>query len=242
MEHSAIVAGYLRHANINARPGPEAEWELVQRARRNDRDAVDRLVRSYLAFVIGVTMEFRGRGVPFEDLIHEGCLGLLKAIERFDPERGARFMTYAAFWVRKGILDALAVQPRMVRVPRYHRERKSIVFREVRLDEPVAADRSRSLGDGLSDSSRPLAADALIEREAIARMRRELRTLPAREQAVLASRFGLAGGSALTLLEVGNRLGLSRERVRQIEGEALARLRTALRRHRGGGESPFSPR
>jgi RNA polymerase primary sigma factor len=242
MEHSAVVAGYLRQANLTARPGPEAEWELVQRARRRDREAVDRLVRSYLAFVIGVTTEFRGRGVPFEDLIHEGCLGLMKAIARFDPERGARFMTYAAFWVRKGILDAISVQPRMVRVPRYQREKGATVLREVRLDEPIDVEGGRSLADGLPDTSRPLAADALIEREVVARMRRELRTLPARQQAVLASRFGLSGGPPLTLLEVGESLGLSRERVRQIEGEALARLRSKLRRHRRSRESPFSPR
>jgi RNA polymerase primary sigma factor len=228
MEHSSVVASYLRHADTQARPTRDDEWELIRRARRGERAAVDRLMRSYLAFVIGVTMEFRGRGVPFEDLIHEGCLGLLKSIDRFDPERGARFMTYAAFWVRKGILDALAEQPRMVRVPRYQREKRGVFPREVRLDAPIDAERTRTLSDELADSRHPPAADAMIEREAIARMRRELATLSSRERIVLASRFGLAGEPALTLLEVGARLDLSRERVRQIEVEALTRLRGLL--------------
>jgi RNA polymerase primary sigma factor len=230
MEHSSVVASYLRQADNTARPSPEDEWELVQSARRREGNAVDQLTSSYLAFVIGAAMEFRGRGVPFEDLIHEGCLGLLKAIDRFDPTRGARFMTYAAFWVRKRILDALAEQPRMVRVPRYQREKKGTFPREVRLDEPIDAERVQTLGEKLADSRLLPAAETMIQHEAISRMRRELRSLSAREQAVLASRFGLAGEPAMTLLEVGNRLALSRERVRQIENEALTRLRNALRR------------
>jgi RNA polymerase primary sigma factor len=233
MEHSSVVASYLRHADSSSRPSPEEEWELVQRARRRDSDAADQLLRSYLAFVIGVTMEFRGRGVPFEDLIHEGCLGLLKAIDRFDPLRGARFMTYASFWVRKAVLDALSEQPRMVRVPRYQRDKRRPVPREVRLDEPLDADHTRTIGDGLADAAQPLAGDAMIEREALARMRRELRALSAREQTVLASRFGLTGEPAMTLLEVGTLLAISRERVRQIENAALARLSTVLRRDQG---------
>ena len=230
MEHSHVVASYLRHARSTARTSREDEIVLVERARRGASDATDQLLRQHIAFVIRVAMEFRGRGVPFEDLINEGCVGLLKAIRRFDPVNGARFMTYASFWIRKAILDALSDQTRTVRVPRYQREQKHPIPKELRLDEPVASENGRTFGEGLADPRTPHAGASMIERETLARLRDEVRRLSARERAVLASRFGLLGEPAMTLLEVGERLSLSRERVRQIECAALARLRTCMRR------------
>jgi len=233
MDNSPVISSYLRRVNRASRLSRDEETILVHRASRGERDTTDRLVEANVAFVIRVAMEFRGRGVPFEDLVHEGCVGLLKAVRRFDPENGARFMTYASFWVRKSILDALGDQVRLVRVPRYQRTQHGRPYaRELRLDDPVAYDDDRTLADSLSDDH-ALSPDAeLIAHESIHRMRRALRALPARDRAILASRFGLHGGRAMTLTEVGSRLSISRERVRQIESAALSHLRRAMTRDR----------
>lgn len=231
MENSPVIASYLRRVDPIPRPSREEEITLVQRACSGDREMTDRLVRAHVAFVIRVAMEFRGRGVPFEDLVHEGCLGLLKAVRRFDPDNGARFMTYAAFWVRKSILDTLDDQGRLVHVPRYQRTQHGRpLSKEISLDEPVAGDADRTFADALADTTVPLPEAELIARESIRRVRRHLHALPARDRAVLSSRYGLQGGPAMTLMEVGARLSISRERVRQIETSALAQLRRAMTR------------
>jgi RNA polymerase sigma factor (sigma-70 family) len=230
METSPVVANYLRYVDTNARLSRDNEIVLVARARRDAPGAVDELLRQHLAFVIRIAMEFRGRGVPFEDLVNEGCVGFLKAIRRFDSGNGARFMTYASFWMRKAILDALLDQPRMVRVPRYQRMKRAAIPREVRLDAPVDSERSGTFAERLADPHALHPGAVMIESETIARLRAALLALRPREREVLASRFGLDGRPTLTLLEVGVQLGLSRERVRQIETAALARLRKSLER------------
>ena len=233
MEHSPVVTSYLQHAGRESRPDRDEEIGIAARARGDDARAIERLVRAHLAFVVHVAKEFRGRGVPFEDLLGEGCVGLLKAMRRFDPASGARFMTYAGFWVRKSILQALTEQPRTVRVPRYAREHGRAAPREIRLEAPIPGSDDRRLADVLADSSVPHAGDAMIEEQRIRRLRRLVLALGPRERAVLASRYGLDGARARTLSEVGMGLGISRERVRQIEVGALARLRKALERAPG---------
>jgi len=241
MEHSAVVANYLRNADSTTRLPPDAELELIARARRDEGDAKDQVLRSHLAFVIRLAMEFRNRGVPFEDLINEGCVGLLKAIRRFEPGHGARFMTYAAFWIRKAMLDALASQPRVVHVPRYQRSLGKPIAREARLDDTLAFDDDRTLIERLADTRQPAPREAIIERETVARLRAHVRRLSAREQAVLSYRFGLAGDAPRTLKDVGRDLRLSRERVRQIETGALQRLRAAMRRDQASLGFRFAP-
>jgi RNA polymerase primary sigma factor len=241
MESSSVIARYLRYADSSRRTDREDEAALVAGARKGEAVAIDGLLRQHVAFVIRVAMEFRNRGVPLEDLINEGCLGLLRAIRRFDSGNGARFMTYASFWVRKAILDALADQPRIVRVPRYQRERRQRIPTEIRLDAPIEAGSDRTFGEGLADARAPLPGSSMIRREAIARLRKHVRSLSARERSVLMSRFGLHGGPAMTLMEVGKRLALSRERVRQIESAALSRLRRALGRDQASDGLRFAP-
>jgi len=245
MEFSPVVANYLRHVGTNGPLSRHHETTLVDRARRQEPGAVDELVRQHLAFVIRVATEFRGRGVPFEDLINEACVGLLKAVRRFDSRNGARFMTYASFWMRKAVLDALLDQPRMVRVPRYQRGLGRTIPREVWLDAPIDSEDARTLGERLPDSQLPHPATAMIEAEKNARLHRALLTLRPRERSVLALRFGLHGQPGMTLLQVGTCLDLSRERVRQIESAALARLRRSfLRDHRAAdvGGKPSNSR
>jgi len=230
MENSAVIASYLKRVQANPKLSREEEITLVHRARRGEPGTGDRLLRAHVAFVIRVAMEYRGRGVSFEDLVHEGCVGLLKAIRRFDSENGARFMTYAAFWVRKAILEAIADGGRLVRVPRYQKVHGRPVMRELRLDEPISADDPRTLLDTLEDERGEGPDTALLAQDDARRLRHHLRRLPLREQAVLASRYGLDGEPAMTLMEVGSLLSLSRERVRQIESSAMNRLRKAMTR------------
>lgn|GEM_PF-2236594 len=196
-------------------------------ARRGDREEMARLVAANTGLVIYIAKEYRNRGVPFEDLVAEGFVGLLEAIARFDPAAGARLTTYAGFWVRKRVLQAVADQSHLIRIPRHARERGVQARRTHSLD-------ARHLDDGaphgatLHDPDAPRPIDGLILAERRKRLRATFIQLPARERAVLVSRFGLGGDRARTLIEVGAQLGLSHERVRQIEAAALSRLREAI--------------
>jgi RNA polymerase sigma factor (sigma-70 family) len=230
MENSYVIASYLRRAKPSARLTREEELSVVRRARDGDPRMTERLLEAHVAFVIRIAMEFRGRGVPFEDLVHEGCFGLLRAIRRFDPENGARFMTYAAFWVRKAILEAIGDGARIVHVPRYQHVHGRPAARELRLDEPISAGDPRTLLDTLEDDRQALPDVSAIADDEARRLRHYLHNLPLREQAILASRYGLDGEPAMTLAEVGSLLSLSRERVRQIESSALDQLRRVMTR------------
>ncbi|HEX4824000.1 MAG TPA: sigma-70 family RNA polymerase sigma factor [Candidatus Polarisedimenticolaceae bacterium] len=228
MENSAVISSYLKRVHTVPKLSRDEEFTLVAEARRGAPETAERLVRTHVAFVIRVAMDYRGRGVAFEDLVHEGCVGLLKAIRRFDPANGARFITYAAFWIRKAILEAISDGGRLVRVPRYQRVHGRPTMRELRFDDPISADDPRTLLDTLEDERGERPDAAAVAQDDVRRLRRHLRALPLREQAVLASRYGLDGETPMTLMEVGTLLSLSRERVRQIESAALAQLRKAM--------------
>lgn len=215
----------------------EEEREIAARARREDSGAIETLVRTNMTFVVHVAKRFRDRGVPFEDLVAEGSVGLMKAIRRFDPGNGTRFTTYAGFWIRKAIIDALMTRPRVVHLPRYAREKGRAFPREVSLDAPVTGMGAATLGERLLDTHGRPPIEALSEREEQRRLRKLVLDLTPREQAILAERFGLHGGAVRTLNEVGAAMGLSKERVRQIESGALGRLRRRLKPRRPYGSS-----
>jgi RNA polymerase primary sigma factor len=201
-------------------------------------EATENLVRSNLPFVTYVARRYKDRGVPLEDLIAEGAVGLMKAVRRFDPENGTRFTTYASFWIKKAIIEALLTRPRVVHLPRYAREKGHAFPRELSLDAPMRiAETNSTWGDRLPDTRSRGAVETLADREERRRLRRLVLDLPPREQAVLAERFGLHGGPVRTLTEIGTALGLSKERVRQIESGALSRLKRRLRPPRRGGWS-----
>jgi RNA polymerase primary sigma factor len=203
------------------------EQARVARAKNGDRDSVELLIASNLPFVIHIAKGFRGRGVPFEDLIAEGCVGLLKAIRRYSAANGTRFMTYASFWVRKEILAAVVEQPHPIHVPRYARERGRETIRVLQLDGPVQPDGSRSVAERLRHPG-PQPAEAVIHGQQKVHLRRHVLELAPRDRAIIAWRYGLCDSPPQTLGEIGRRLGLSRERVRQIEAGALARLRALI--------------
>ena len=212
----------------------EEEAMLTESGSR-DVHSLDRLVSSNLPFVIKVAKDYRNRGVPFEDLISEGNLGLMEAALRYDRGHGTKFITYAMWWIRKHILQALEDQSRIVRVPGSTWESRRRARRR-----PVALPTELSLEDTTSSTTLPLAerlADArftgadhrLVSRENAGFLAGALGELSAHERRVLRHRFGLEGETELTLRETGERLGISRERVRQVEVKALERLRRLFR-------------
>ncbi len=193
-----------------------------------------RLVEEHLGFVIKVASLYRRCGIPFEDLVAEGRLGLVEAARRFDPAKGCQFATYAGWWVRKSILQMISTGGRVVHVPEYQMERRrrareqgrrDEVHREISLDAPVRQDGRERMADCLRDAGSRDPEQTLLDRERRDRLARALRHLRSHELLVLERRFGLHAEEPETLDMIGRVVGLSRERVRQIEGEGLERLR-----------------
>jgi RNA polymerase sigma factor (sigma-70 family) len=238
----------------------------MERAWLRLSDAKSRFVRHNLKLVVAVAKEYRGMGVAFPDLIQEANLGLLRAVEKFDPDRGFKFSTYAIWWIRQSLVRSIQNQSRLIRVPshlheslrRYLRRRAQLEtelgrdptalevaqrFRlpvdEVRRIEQLARSAhdplpleaelpgtdSRTLLDVLEDAQLVPSDVQLDEPRLSAAVSASLERLPPRERRILSWRFGLEGERAHTLEEIGGKLGLSRERVRQLEARALARMR-----------------
>jgi RNA polymerase sigma factor (sigma-70 family) len=219
----------LRLNPLPPRPSLVDEQAQVARASDGDRDAMDRLVASHLPYVIHIAKEFRDRGVPFEDVVSEGCLGLMKAVRRYRAANGTRFMTYATFWVRKEILQAMATLQHTIQIPRYARRNGHERARMAWLDSPGAADGALRLADRLRHPDPP-PTERVIQDEQTQLLHRSVRHLEPRERVVIAWRYGLHGKTPKTLKEIAGSMGLSRERVRQIEVAALARLRHGVER------------
>jgi RNA polymerase primary sigma factor len=235
---------------------PEAEQALARRVRAGDDEARARLTEANLRLVVQVARRYLNRGLPLPDLIEEGNVGLLRAVEKFEPERGTRFSTYATWWIRQAIVRALANQARMIRLPvhvelllgRYAREQQRLTQALGRAPTPaeLAAALGTSVGQleeleeirlgagqgRVADLVRDPDADPAAALGALLRGRAELVTvlddLAANERTVLRRRFGLEGAPAETLEAIGRRLGLTRERVRQIEAAGLRKLRALL--------------
>lgn len=215
----------------------EREAELARRYRATgDRRALHALVTGNLRFVVAAARRYRDRGVPTEDLINEGNLGMLRAAERFDPDRGVRFVTYADWFVRQGMLAAVARAGRAAPpIPSSGDRPGRPVPRATVLSLDVGSDPS---GEGsplrgrLADPAAPVPGAAEKGRELRRALRAGLAFLPRREQRVLRLYFGLDDTRSRTLADVGRELGVSRERARQLKDRALRRLR----------EGPHGPR
>jgi len=255
------------------RPVPTAACPLQPRPRNLKRRAVSqreiaRLVDEARNLVPMFARRYLGRGVPFEDLVGAGNLGVVEAAHRFDPGRGVKFGSYAAWWIRKSISGALATAASVVAVPRYSFERRRQVIdaltsgraegrhdlatgdvaaglglssRQVEqalafsigaisLDTPVAHDDSRSVGDRLARPAEEGPEAIILEVDRTRCARAALAVLSPRQRLIIALRFGLGGDGAepASLTEVARAMGLSRERVRQIEGQALDAVRSEL--------------
>jgi RNA polymerase sigma factor (sigma-70 family) len=261
----ANLAVYFREIGRIPLLTREQEVDLARRARAGDEAAKQRLIESNLRLVVQIARRYRNRGLPLPDLIEEGNLGLLRAAEKFEPERGTRFATYATWWIRQAVTRALANQARTIRLPvhvelllgRYKKEHQRLTqtlgrtpsaaelaramgtseeqvdeLEELRL-QPVSLDASagggsRPLGDTIVDpAADPAAALTRLFHER-ADLAAVLDDLAPNERTVLRRRFGLEGEEPETLEAIGQRLKLSRERVRQIETAGLRKLRGLL--------------
>ncbi len=254
---------YLREIARYSPLPSEEEKALGQRIRSGDGEALKRLVESNLRFVVAYAKRYRGLGLPFLDLIHEGNLGLIEAARRFDPERNVRFITYAVWWVRQAMLLALSEQSHALRLPqkvagqvaRVQNVRERLgaelereptageIARAVDLsEEEVAAvdrlsasdislsaaigdDGDLELEDALEQSTIPPVEVELMRATLVERMRHMVSGLDEKERLVLGLRYGLDGDEPRTLQEIGKRMGVTRERVRQIESRAKEKLR-----------------
>jgi RNA polymerase primary sigma factor len=256
------------------------EMALAEQVGLGSQDGLDELVESNLGFVVKIAKEFRDTGIPIEDLVGEGCIGLIEAARRYDPSRDCKFVTYAMWWIRKGILSAVVHQSGVVRVPTYHRhqvrkvrsaekqlerdlgrcprpdelrarlsmsaERINHILhwscRALPLDDQVGPNGDRQVHELIADDGAVSPEENLIRSQNRELVREGLSELTAQERTVLCHRFGLDDRPALTLKEIGSILGLSRERVRQIEAQGKKRLRRVVLRKRHPAKRPEAPR
>jgi RNA polymerase primary sigma factor len=254
---------YLREISIYPLINREREAELAVSIRAGERDALDTLVRSNLRFVVSVAKKYQNQGVSLSDLINEGNLGLIRAAQKFDESKEIKFISYAVWWIRQAILQALAEQSRIVRVPlnragalfRIGRRASAMVQElgreathdeiakdmsltldevsltmgiaqgHVSLDSPVTPGEESRLSDYLADTDHASPEEQMFEKAMTETVDVALHRLKDREARVLRMYFGLDDCEPLTLEEIGARLGITRERVRQIKEKALSRLR-----------------
>ncbi len=263
----ATLDVYLTEINESGLLTAAEELQLGVLIQSGDQEARDRMIRSNLRLVVNIAKHYLNRGLGFMDVVAEGNLGLLKAVEKFDPDAGCRFSTYATWWIKQSIRRALTNTTKTVRVPSYMIElisrlrtaqlgiaerlgRKPTVEELAKeLDLPAenivviqrASESSTSSGksssfdddegpdaDDLPDTSTPPPDQLLLERTQLEELRSLVGRLGDRSATVLKLRYGLDGAEPLTLKEIGKHVGLTRERVRQIEVEALDRLATIL--------------
>lgn len=231
----STLAAYLREIAKIPRVTVEEERELGARIQREREDAaLTRLVEANLRFVVSYAKRYRGLGVSFLDLIHQGNLGLLEAARRFDPSRNVKFITYAVWWIRQAMMHALSDQTRAFSFPPKMFSTLRAGLDDVSLNAPVSAagrggdEDRRELGDVLVQPHVAPIEDAMIHQADLDELAAALHDLDGKEREVVRLRFGLEDDEPRTLQEIGDRLHLSRERVRQIESRAKEKLRYVL--------------
>ncbi len=257
-----LEAGIAAEEKLYKNPNHEraVEWQFLV---EDGNTAREHLIKANTRLVVSIAKKYMSRGVPFLDLIQEGNLGLMKAVEKFDYRRGYRFSTYATWWIRQTITRAIADQGRTIRVPVHMSDRIRRLYRVVRdleqhhgrkptvdeiaaelemeprkvqwmlrvswqplsLEHPVGEDEDSELGNFIENDSEPTPTETAYSNLLQEKIEQLLTTLTPREARILRLRFGLQNGRAYTLEEVGQKFGLTRERIRQIEGRALRRLR-----------------
>ncbi|NTV18216.1 MAG: sigma-70 family RNA polymerase sigma factor, partial [Bacteroidales bacterium] len=263
---SASLDKYLQEIGREELITVEDEVELAQRIRKGDQEALEKLTRANLRFVVSVAKQYQNQGLSLPDLINEGNLGLIKAAEKFDETRGFKFISYAVWWIRQSILQALAEQSRIVRLPlnqvgslnkinkalsKFEQENERLPSpeelavildiprekiadtlrvsgRHVSVDAPFVDGEDNNLLDVLPNTDSPNADRGLLNESLNKEIERALSTLTERERDIVKYFFGI-GSVEMTLEEIGEHFGLTRERVRQIKEKAIRRLRHSAR-------------
>ena len=261
--YKASLANYLQDIQKTPLLTQEEEIELAERIAQGDQEALNKLVEANLRFVVSVAKEYQNRGLPLEDLINEGNIGLIKAAHKFDSTKGFRFISYAVWWIRQAIMEAIVNQSKMVRLPfnkvwevfkvekTYNKLRKDLgrdpsleevteelgisisdlssimknFGKDLSLDEMISDDYDSTLLDFIPDEKAPKPDDSLMDESLKIEVEKVLASLPRREGEILRLYYGIGEERSLTLSEIGERLNLSRERVRQIKELALKKLR-----------------
>lgn len=262
---SASLDRYLQEIGREDLITIEEEVELAQAIKRGDRKALEKMTRANLRFVVSVAKQYQNQGLSLPDLINEGNLGLIKAAEKFDETKGFKFISYAVWWIRQSILQALAEQSRIVRLPlnqvgtlnkitkalskfeQEHERRPSaaelaqeldiaedkisdtlkVSGRHISVDAPFVEGEDNSLLDVLVNDDSPHSDRSLMNESLAKEIDRVLSTLQEREAEIVKLFFGIGGNQEMTLEEIGDKFGLTRERVRQIKEKAIKRLRAS---------------
>ena len=259
---SASLDKYLQEIGHEQLLTTDEEVELAKRIRNGDREALEKLTKANLRFVVSVAKQYQNQGLSLPDLSNEGNMGLIKAAEKFDETRGFKFISYAVWWIRQSILQAIAEQSRIVRLPlnqvssvnkinrvanRFEQENErkpsiqelaeqvdipqekiedavKVNGRHVSMDAPFSESDENSLLDVLVNDDSPMADRELVMESLRNEIKQALKSLNDRERMILEAFFGI-DQPEMTLEEIGEKFGLTRERVRQIKEKAIRRLR-----------------
>ncbi len=257
---------YLREIGRIQLLTPAEEIELAAKIKKGDREARALMISSNLRLVVTIAQDYANLGLPLLDVIGEGNIGLMIAVDRFDPSRGAKLSTYAAWWIRQAIKRALSNQSKTIRLPvhlgdkiakvrrialqmseelgreptddelggeigiasRKVSDLKTVSIRPASLDAPISADDLTEFGETVGDEDGSTPFESLRDKDLRDRLGGLLEVLDDREKKIISQRFGFDGGKRKTLEEVGEKLGVTRERIRQLQNSALSKLRRAL--------------
>ena len=265
-DSDADIRIYLREIGQTPLLTPQEEIDLAARIKKGDREAEMLMIKAKLRLVVKIARDYANLGLPALDLVSEGNIGLMKAVERFDPAMGGKLSTYAAWWIKQAIKRALANQSKTIRLPvhlvgkisKIRRaslqmsdelgreptddelaqeigisrskvsQLKTVSIRPASLDAPISHDDSSELGETVADEDAQTPFELLRDKDLRDEVSDLFEVLDDRERKIIAQRFGLDGGKPKTLEEVGKKFGVTRERIRQVQNIALAKLRWAL--------------
>ena len=256
---------------------PRQEIELAKKIKKGDTAARERMINANLRLVVTIARDYANLGLPLLDLISEGNIGLTKAVERFEPTKGAKLSTYAMWWIKQAIKRALANQSKTIRVPVHLADKlakmrrvslrmseelgreptddelaeeigidsdkitrlKSVGIRPASLNAPIVDNDPTEFGDMIGDDEAQTPFELLRDKNLLGEVDGLLEVLDPREKKIILQRFGLDGGKPKTLEDVGKDFGITRERIRQLQNVALAKLRRALTQKEDGLKTEF---